>query len=257
MKTTKGFLYILLCLAFLPAIPARAAETFNTGYACSDIEGRQRWTAITDIVRTPGKGIDNYLLIEKGAGILSGFKNKISWEARLEFESTKEFVRPIFMENKVFDDNGAMIFTEKEEFDHKTGKVRYASKDLLRNKTRNAEFNFKGDVANRLILGLYIQKFLENGLEECRLTLLSGEPRLYAVKLKVMGQEDIVINGVKKSAFKICLDPELGILNFVKVVIPKAYVWHSAVPKFEWLKYRGLESSIGSPMVEITSGDIR
>jgi len=247
----------LLCLTFLSAAPIHAEGTYATAYSCFDMKGRERWTASTEIVSAPESGNDTYILVEKGAGILSGFKEKVSWEARLEFESTKDIVRPIFMENKVFDDKGGVIFIEKEEFDNKTGKVRCVNEDHRRNKTRRAEFDFKGEIANRLILGLYIQKFLENGLDERALVLLSSEPRLYAVKLKIMGKEDVIINGVKKTAFKICLDPELGIFNFVKTVIPKAYVWHSAAPKFEWLKYSGFESNPGSPLVEIISGDVK
>jgi hypothetical protein len=98
---------------------------------------------------------------------------------------------------------------------------------------------------------------LERGQREEPLVFLSNEPRLYTVKLKVIGEDDITINGIKKKAFKLCLDPQLGALNFVKTVIPKSYVWHSRTPEFEWLRYRGLENSLGSPMVEITSEDIR
>lgn len=248
---------LLFCLIFLPLAAAHAEETYTTRYTCFDTGGHERWTASAGITSAPDAGPGFYILTEKGAGTLSGFRNKISWTARLEFESDGEAVRPVLMENKVFNDNGEQIFAEREEFDHKAGKVRYAGGDPRRNRIKKAEYGFKGDIANRLILGLYIQKFLEQGGKERALVLLSGEPRLYAVKLKMIGKEPVVINGVKKEAFKLCLDPELGILNFIKAVIPKAYVWHSAAPDFEWLRYRGLESDPGSPMVEIISGDVK
>lgn len=256
MKIYSIAALVLFCQVSLQA-PVHAEEAYVTRYAASDTEGRVRWTAHADIVRAPGAGSDSYVLTERGRGVLSGFKGKVSWEARLEFESIPDRVRPVLMENKVFSESGVQIFEEREEFDHSAGKARYSGKDLLHNRTRKGEYAFKGDIANRMILGLYIQKFLEHGGKEASLALLSSEPRLYEVRLRVVGKEDIVINGVKKEAFKLCLDPELGILNFIKTVIPKAYVWHSAEPKFEWMRYRGLENSLGSPMVEITSGDIK
>lgn len=251
------YLILLLCAALLPAAAVCAEEAYTTKYSCFDTDGRERWAASADIVRAPGEKRSFYILTSEGAGVLSGFKGKVSWAGRLEFESTEDMVRPVSMENRVFNDKLEPIFVEKQEFDHKAGKVRYTGIDLRWNRTRKAEYNFKGDIANRLILGLYIQKFLERGGKERSLVFLSGEPRLYAVKLKMMGKEQVVINGVKKEAFRLCLDPELGILDFLKVVIPKAYVWHLAAPKFEWLKYRGLENNLGSPVVEIISGDIR
>jgi hypothetical protein len=238
-------------------MPVNAEEAFKTRYTCFDAEGNERWSASADIVRAPDKGRDSYVLTEKGAGILSGFKGKVSWEARLEFESTGEMVKPVSMENRVFDSKNKLIVTEREEFDYDANKARHIREDALRKKEKRTEYSFKGDIVNKMILGLYIQKFLEHGREERSLTFLSNEPRLYEVKLKVVNKEEVVINGVSREAFRLCLDPKLGVLDFIKVIIPKAYVWHSAMPKFEWLKYRGLENSLGSPMVEIISGEIK
>jgi hypothetical protein len=45
----------------------------------------------------------------------------------------------------------------------------------------------------------------------------------------------------------------LGIFSFIKIFLPRSYVWHSAEPIHEWLKYDGLESGVDSPRVEIIS----
>ena len=69
-----------------------------------------------------------------------------------------------------------------------------------------------------------------------------------------MGKETIEVNGRKIVAYRLCVDPELGALNFIKPFFPKSYIWNSAVPKYEWLRYVGLEGGINSEKVEISIG---
>jgi len=123
------------------------------------------------------------------------------------------------------------------------------------NKKIEKTFKFKDDIVTRLILGLYIQKFLENGETEKTVELVSSEPQLYKVNIRITGEEKIDINGREKIAYKLCLDPDIGLLNIFKFFISKTYVWHSSVPDFEWLKYVGLENTISSPKVEIRTKD--
>ncbi len=256
-EVIKGCICALLCLVFLPAASIHAEEPYVTSYKCFDTKGCERYSASASITRVPDRGPDRYALTEKGAGVLNGFSGRVSWEARLEFESTDDLVKPLSMENRVFAADGELLTIEREEFDYAAHKVRCSSKDVCRKKEKQAEFVFDGDIVNRMALALYVEKFLLRGQRERSLTLLSGEPRLYKVGIKVVKKEDVVINGVKKEALQLRLDPDLGILNFAKAVMPEAYVWHAAVPKFEWLKYRGLENSLGSPIVEIISGDVK
>jgi len=195
------------------------------------------------------------MLTEKGSGLQSGFKSAVSWVARLEFESDDKVVRPLKMDREVFDGSGRLIFTESQRFDFGSKKAIFSSENILSGKRQKKEFRFSGDVVNRLILGLYARRLLEQGKREAQLELLSGEPRLYKFKLYVMDTEAIDINGSMKNAYKLCLDPELGLLNIAKILLPKAYVWHSAKPKFEWLRYEGLESGLNSPMVQIRTSE--
>ena len=67
----------------------------------------------------------------------------------------------------------------------------------------------------------------------------------------MVGEEEIDISGEKQKALKICLDPQLGLFNFMKVFIPRAYMWYSAGGDFKWLQYKGLEDNLSSPVVEI------
>jgi len=242
---------LLSALISCPSSSAAEGDVFRTGYVCFDLEGNERWSAETEITRSESGRKDVYTLTEKGKGYYSGFKDKVSWTAVLEFESNDRRVRPLRMEKRTFSEEGGPIALEIQEFDFTDERVTCIHEDLSGGTRREKAFRIKGDIANRLILGLYVQKFLENAIRRREIYMLSSEPRLYRIDIKVVGEEELDINGRERAAYKLCLDPDLGLFNMLKVVLPKAYAWHSAVPKFEWLKYVGLEGSVSSPKVEI------
>ena len=192
-------------------------------------------------------------MIEKAKGRYSGFKGMVSWVAEMEFNNTEDVVRPITMEKRVTDKDGNMLAIEKQQFDFVENTVTCGHDDFLRNTSSTRKFRFNKDVVNRLILGVYIQKLIENGKTRKDVQMVTEEPGFYDIELKIENTEDIEINGRKRCAYRLCLGLKLGLFDFVKIFLPKAYVWHSAEPKFEWLRYKGVESSINSPKVEITT----
>lgn len=250
----KAGIIILFLLSLSPFASAEVKEhKFVTNYTCSDLKGNERWKGETEISHTDKKDI--YLLTERGKGYFSGFKDRISWTAKLKFLSTEDTIKPLKMEKQIFNQGGKLIVRQTQKFDFTTKKTTYRYENLATKRKVEKVFRFKGDIVNRLILGLYVQKFLKNGKREQIVFILSDEPRLYRANIKVIGEEEIKCNGRKKIAYKLCLDPDLGLLNIFKFVLPKIYVWHSATPHYEWLKYVGLESNISSPKVEIRTGD--
>jgi len=245
----------ILCMACAASAWPQEKDVFETSYACYDFKGEQRWQATTQISAPADRQKGNYLLVEKGDGYYSGFKGKVSWVATLDFQSDENIVRPLKMRKEVFDASRQKVSLETQEFDYAGNTVEVVYEDLVLKKKRQARFNFSGDVANQLILGLYVQKFLEQGREKAMFEIVSGEPHIYKVYLRRVKKENIEVNGRSYAAYKLCLDPELGILSVAKIFLPKAYVWHSSLPKFEWLRYKGLEASLDSPQVEIRTLD--
>ncbi len=79
-----------------------------------------------------------------------------------------------------------------------------------------------------------------------------AEPRFYNIELDMMGAEEILLMGKTIKAYKLRLDPDLGIFSFINIFLPDAYVWHYAEGQHEWLRYDGLESGIGTPLVDIS-----
>jgi len=247
MKKLSIFLLYLSALTWALTLFA-AEEVVNFSYVCRDLKGADRWRAEAEI-KNISPGI--YLMTEKAQGVHSSFNGRVSWVSEMKFERTKDKVRPISLDKRVFDSEGKTIRREKQAFDHAGNTGICTHEEPLRKISRTRKFKFNKDVVTRLSLGFYIQKFLESGKTSEKLQMVSEEPSVYDVELKNMGKEIIKLNGRKIAAYRLCIDPELGALNFVKAFFPKSYAWHSAMPKYEWIGYAGLEGGINSEKVEV------
>ena len=250
MKKTRVFPLIFFILLTLYISPATASDIFKTGYTCYYADGTQRWFANTEIKHKQG---DVYILAESGEGNYSGFDVKVSWLAELEFESNESIVKPLRMKKYVFNEHGDALVNESQEFDFDKNIVTCVRENIPEKSFKTKKFKFDKDMVNRLLLGLYIQKLLEQGKSQHKVQMVTGEPGFYNIEIKIVDEEIVEINGKAVKAYKICLDPTLGIFDFVKIFLPKAYVWHSANPNFEWLMYKGLEGDINSPRVEVVT----
>jgi len=252
MKKTC-IIFILFSTLFISCLShGEAEELYGTSYVCRDLKGKTRWHATYTITRKEG---EIYTLTEKAEGIYYGFNGKVSWEGKADVEKVKDSIRALNMKKCFFDKRGKMIARQRQEFDYDDNTVTCIHEDFLKNSTITKKFRFTKDIINRLMLGLYVQKFLESGKTRRAIQVVSPEPAFYNLELRIIDTEEIEISGKKRKAYKICLDPKLGLLNFIKVFLPKAYTWHSAKPKFEWLKYEGVENNLKSPKVDIIALD--
>jgi hypothetical protein len=230
-------------------------HVFRTSYECSDLKGNPRWQARSEIFSSPEKGENINTLIETGNGLYSGFKETISWRSNLEYTREASTIRPVRSDTKTYDSAGKLIVVEVQEFDYDSGNAVFRREDKRSGRVYKEFFKIRQDIVNRLTLGLYIQEFLKSGEKERIVYILSNEPRLIRSKIYIVEEEEIDIDGLTEKAYKLCIDPQLGLFNFVKVLIPKAYVWHSSGPDYGWLKYNGLEVNLNSPMVEIRKAE--
>lgn len=248
-------IFVFVVCIFYAVGPSHAGiegNVYKTSYVCNDLKGNQRWQATAEISHKEG---DVYTITEKMNGVYSGFDGRISWVAATDFERTKDTVKPLNMDQRIFDGNGKLIAISKQDFNYADKVVTCTYEDLVKDTISKKEFVFSKDIINRLLQGLCGQKFIEAGQTSKEIQVISPEPALYSLELRMIGKEEIEVNGRRLKAYKLCFDPMLGIFDFVKVFLPKAFVWHSAEPIFEWLKYDGLESSVNSPEVEIISLD--
>jgi hypothetical protein len=225
-------------------------DTYRTSYACYDSKGGKRWQATAEIRHKQG---NIYNITEKMNGIYTGFDRKISWIASTDFEKTKDTLKPLDMDQRIFDESGKPIAIRRQDFNYDNKTVTCTYEDLVNNTVSKREFVFTKNIINRLLQGIYGRKFIEDGKVSEELQVISPEPKLYNIRLWMVGKEDVEVGGQTRKAYKLCFDPMLGMFNFVKIFIPKSHVWHSDQPIYELLKYEGLESSVDSPDVEIIS----
>ncbi|MBD3379407.1 MAG: hypothetical protein GF408_02980 [Candidatus Omnitrophica bacterium] len=248
-----GFIrYAVAIFLFLPlACPAAfPEEVYETGYVCRLPEGRERWEAVTEIRKKEGH---TYVMTERGAGEYHGFEGAVSWVSELEFEMNEARVKPLKLKKQTRNAEGDIVEIDTQRFNYRDNTVTCTREDVPEKKTIRKKFKFQKNIVNRMLLGLYIRNFIKSGERQKEFRMVSSEPRAYNVNIRKVEEEEIEVNGRKRAAYRICLDPDLGLMSFVKVFLPKAYVWHSAEPDHEWLRYKGLESGVSSPQVVITT----
>jgi len=254
MKRALVFVAVLLTIAASPRCGGTSAGAEARHSRCNDLNGNKLWESTVTIVPVAGKPPGHFILKEEGKGSYSDFKGFTSNKSEFEFINDDRRLEPVYLKRQVFSGDGKVIFEETQRFDDK-GRVECEVKDLFKKENRKKVFNYKGDIVNQFMMGSYIRRFLRAGEKEKTTYLVNDEPALYRVTLKVVGKEEITVNGKKREAYKICIDPQIGLLSPVKAFLPKNYDWHSTQPPYEWLMFRGLESSINSPKVEIISLD--
>jgi hypothetical protein len=213
------------------------------------MSGRYRWEAEASVRKVSG---NDYLLVEEGHGVYSSFDGPISWTTRMRFTDDGTDVFPLELEKKVFDENNDIIRYEKQEYDPEKDRVRCVHKEFPGTLVRRRTFELDRDVVNRQLLGFYARNFLEKGAKSRKALMISEEPAKYKVEIRVEGKENIEVGGEQTEAYRLSIDPELGVFNFVKMFFPKSFIWHSTGSDHRWLRYEGLEGDITSEKVRIT-----
>ncbi len=239
--------FIVCCLP-----PAQAVDLYKTKYKCLDSKGNERWRATTEVVFTVDEILfDIFELIEEGSGSYGGFAEEISWKTNLEFREEKDSVKPVKMEKQIFDKSGKLIVRDFQEFDFSKNTVIFKRENLVTGKKEEKTFTFEGDIVNRPLLAVYIQKFLVKGETQKSVNMITDKPRLYRMNLTMEGEEKIEIDGQSVKAYKVQIAPNLGVFDVFRAILPKMHMWYLANSRFDWLKYAGPESTIGSPKVVI------
>jgi len=248
---------VLFFLAVSLVITAnlRAEEEISvTRSQCADLKGRVLWESKNTTAAIPGKA-GHYLMTEEGKGDYSDFKGRTSNRSEFEFINDGKVLLPVHLKRQVFSEQGKLIFEETQTFVSDRKQVDCEVRNLITNVDKKKSFEYKGDIINDFLMGSYIRKFLHAGEKEKTVYFVNDGPGLYRITLKVIDKEEITVRGKKREAYKICIDPRIGLLSPAKVFLTKNYAWYSAQPPYEWIMFKGLESSLDSPQVEIISLD--
>ena len=245
----KLFFLIVFSIIFLFCNISIAQDiTFEASYVSYDLEKVERWKATTTIEKIDK---DVFKLKEIGSGKYYPFKEKISWKSVLDFEVVKKRIKLKKSTRNIFDKTGNLIAIEKQSYNYHTGKLIYSYQDISNGTITEKNFHFTRDIINRLALPIYIREFLKNGETKRAVQMITEEPKLYNMNLRVVSDEIINIGNKKEEVLKIVIDPNLGLFNIFKVLIPKSYIWHNKDDEFTVRMYKGLESSPSSPKIRI------
>ncbi|MFA5339903.1 MAG: hypothetical protein WC317_07145 [Candidatus Omnitrophota bacterium] len=247
----KKILAVIFMLAATSALYAEGGKTDTFRYKCVDVKGEKLWES--NITVTPVKGEkDNYLMAEEIKGRYHGSDGITSRTREMRYIKNKERLTPLSMDEKVFSESGKPIRESAHRFYPDKRTVECEVKDLLTGKVKKKTLKYDGDIINGMVMDDYIEMFLEAGQKKKTAYLLGDDTELYRVTLRVVAREEVTVNGKTREAYKITVDPEIGLFNPVKMFITRNYEWYSCEPPYEWLKFQGLESSLDSPIVEMT-----
>jgi hypothetical protein len=244
------FLPLILALLLIEpdTVPAPKVIPREKGSIQVAASGKQqRWTADWTMEPAIDHGLPAVHFTEVGRGQYSGYNEPISWTIDAVWSSDRVF-RPLRFEKTIKNSSGQVIGTERKIFDPAKDSVEF----VRTREGRATESRHSATPADTLapegIVG--IMRFLPfDNWRPVTVHLFSNEPKLYEMKIEMKGRERVRTPAGEFDCYKIELVPQLGALNLVKGLFPKAIFWFTVAPPHFWVKYEGPESGAGTPHV--------
>lgn len=254
------FLFIVGVVLFCNSFCLAKIEYATFDYNCFSVKSKDklRWQASALIDKSSG-GANVYKIYEEAKGFYSSYDGQITRKTEVFYESTPENNYKILKTQlQFFDKDDKLILSENQIYDYDKKKVFIKSEDFIKNKTKTGEVDIKGIMVVKLTLTLHIMDFLKNG-EFKPLYFVSSRPAVYKIDPKVIKEEEIKWLDKKIKTYKLQLDPDVGMLNFLKFLFSNTYVWFNRDAPYEWVKFEGLETDLGSErvVVETAKAEIR
>lgn len=240
-------------ILFLAAVPdANEAGVVITRQRCSGSDGKTLWEST--VTTAPVKGEPGaYIITEEGKGRYYGFEGETSCRSETKYTGGNEGIRPAWLKRTVLSLSGKTLLEETQDYGTGKDEVRCTVKDFAKGSEKSRSFKYKGGMINKMLTGATVRSMLDAGEKQRVVNIVNEEPAVYSVTIRVEGREKITVNGREQDAFRVCIDPNIGLLSPVKAFIPKNYSWYSCEPPYRWLRFKGLEASISSPVVEMTA----
>ncbi len=189
-----------------------------------------------------------YRFIDSGKGDYSKYED-ITWESIAEVEGKEGFLNTVYSIRIIRDKDGETIVKHRKDFDYNKRKIFYTALDKENNVIKKTSFPIKGKTADNITLAYFLKTFVAyQGDKKYRsLYLISNEPRLYRITIKVVGSETLKLPFGEIEAIKLRLIPNLGILTGLSsAIIPPTFIWYTKDPPYTWLQYEGMETGLGS-----------
>jgi hypothetical protein len=247
MKHTLAF-FALMLLAHPETVQAPHSIPHERGsIVVSAVQGGERWTADWTMEPFQENGRPAVRFTERGRGKYSSYNQPIAWRIESIWTADGSF-HPLRIEKTVTDMSGHVVGTEKKTF--QPGKA-----SGLFDRTREG----RADETKRLaapddtlapegIAGI-LQFLPFDQWRPQTVHLFTNEPKVYQMKIEMRGKERVKTPGGEYDTYKIELVPELGAMNLIRGLLPKAYFWFTQSAPHFWVKYEGPENGPGTPHI--------
>ncbi|MBF0385468.1 MAG: hypothetical protein HQL27_06310 [Candidatus Omnitrophica bacterium] len=209
-------------------------------------EKRSEFTYLFKKKLSPGETIFDFLRL--GRGNFDKYKD-ILWETTAKLKEKDGFLNILNSSCAAKEPQGKTIVRYNKEFDYDKKIITWRQLDTDGKIIKEARFPIKGKTADDVTLMYFLKAYVANrnkpGYQNYY--LLSNEPKLYKVNIKVIGTETLNLPIGKKKAIKLKLTGDMGIIDdILDKYVPHTYTWYEDAPPYEWLQYEGLETSMKS-----------
>jgi len=173
-----------------------------------------------------------------------------------EMEEKNGLPRPLKSVQAIYDKTGELIVEHRKDYDYLKKKIYYQALDKNGKAVIKKTFPIKGltidDVNLSYFLKAVVSRMGDDGYH--RFYVLSSEPSLYNINIQKLGDEEFDFLSGKAVAAKIRLVPDFGIATGVySALVPPTYFWFKKGEPCNDLAYEGLETSLGSAHVVVTT----
>lgn len=254
MLGKKHFFAVLFCsaamfgychAATLKTLPIETGSDRITAYEKST--GDVRWQSSLTTTRTTFNGKPFIYTEETGKGRYGKDNAYKTWTVRGYYQIAADALTPYEVKLEMKDTDGKPVFTLDKSYNYEAKKVVCD----LNGSTKT--FDLNPNTLDRDIMGRLLPNFPFGSGEDTKFYLITHEPALYNITMKLRGKETITVKGKDVECYKLELIPDLGALGFVGAFVPKNYFWYTVSKPHRFMRYEGLESGIGTPVIVMES----
>jgi len=237
-----------LCMAdTLKTLPIELGKAKIVAYDKST--GSLRWQCTLSTIKTNFNGKPFYYTEENGKGNFGNNNSYKTWKVMGYYQISASGVTPYEVKQTIKDAGGRTVMSLDKSYNAKEGKI-------VCDVNGSAKvFDFNKNTIDKDLLGRVLANFPFETGGDVSFYLMTHEPALYNITMKNRGKETITLKGKTIECYKIELVPDLGALNLIGAFVPKTYFWYTTSTPHKFMRYEGLESGMGTPVIVMESGD--
>lgn len=231
--------------ATLKTLPVETGSDKIIAYEKST--GDMRWQSSLSTAKMTFNGKPFIYTEEKGKGKYGKDNTYKTWIVRGYYQIGTASITPYEVKLEMKGADGKPVFVLDKSYNYEAKKVVCD----LNGSTKT--FDLNPNTLDRDIMGRLLPNFPFESGEDTNFYLVTHEPALYNITMKLRGKETITVKGKDTECYKLELIPDLGALGFVGAFVPKNYFWYTVSKPHRFMRYEGLESGIGTPVIVMES----